>query len=116
MRRSYTPEQKAQLIAALAAGMTQRQVAAQFGVPVGSVAVFAAAAREVALMQDYRDVTQAHIRAAAEQSWRTLDVQLRLLGDRDYLTLHGGEVFSLASAYRVVAETLGRFLLAARMD
>lgn len=110
--RTYTPDQKAEVIAALASGMTQRQAAKVFNMPAGTVAVWRAGAKSIMLVQDYREVVLASAKQYAAIAWRALNVQAELLSDRQYLTEHGGEVFGLASAHRVVAETLGRILAA----
>ena len=111
-RRKYTPEERADIIARIAAGQTQAQVTADLGVPSGSVALLAAPAQDLINSADYRFVVLAAAQRYAAKSWRTLDTMLDLLGDREWLEAHPDMVFGVASAHRVLAETLGRILAA----
>ena len=117
-RTKYTDAEREaitqQVVTLLASGMSHSQVATQLNIPSGTVKVYSAAARAVQsiVTRNYSDIIIADVRRHAEHAWRTLDVQLELLGDKEYIEAHGGEVFALASAYRIVAETLGRFLAA----
>ncbi len=112
-RRSYSPAQRADVAARFAAGQTLAQVVKETGYPFGTVALMKAATRSLDIIQPYRQQVLADAKIYASQAWRTLDTMLALLGDEEYLKTHGDHVFALASAHRVVAETLGRILAAA---
>ncbi len=105
-----TADQKKEVAARLLAGQTHRQIAADLQVPLGSVSVTGAAIKDLALIQDYRDTIVAQAKAYAEQAWPQLEASLRVLSDEQWLREHPSEAFPLASAHRVMAETLGRIL------
>lgn len=103
---------KPEIIAALAAGETQRAVADRLKLSRGTVAVYSAAAKSVILMQDYREVILRDAKAHLVKAWAAADNLAGLLGDREYVAAHQSEVFGMGSAYRVVVETLGKLLIA----
>ena len=109
-RIKHDIEVRADVAARLAAGQTHQHIADETGVPRGSVALLAPSAPIAS--REYTQIVLASAQRYAAQAWETLDTMARLLGDEDYLRTHGEHVFSLASAHRVVAETLGRILAA----
>ena len=112
-RRQYTPEEHADIAARFAAGQTQAQVARETGIPQGTVAHYQPAGMALAAIDsDYTAVVLARAKIYAAKAWTALDVQLGILGDRAWLEKHGEHVFNMASAHRVLAETLGRILAA----
>lgn len=98
------------IIAALAAGETKRAVAERFNVSPGTVGTWMAGARAVAVVQDYREIVVTQAKAYAAQTWKAMDVHVRILADEAWVREHPGESFGLASAQRVLGETLARIL------
>lgn len=107
-----TPEQRAEITAAIAAGQTVRQVAVDHGVSLGTASNAGVVLRQGPIIQSYRSVVVEAAQSYAARAWEALETQLRVLGDEQWIREHPSEAFGLASAVRVQAETLGRILAA----
>ena len=63
-------------------------------------------------VQDYREITRIRVVEYAEAAFETLRNQLQLMGDREYLEAHGGDLGSVAQSHRIITEQLAKFLAA----
>ena len=111
-RRSYTPEQKAEILAKLASGSTVRDTARDLGIPQGTVGNVQNARSTMMNVQEYKEEIARRVLNYANGCFDTLDTQVRILGDRTYIEAHGSDVFAVSQSHRIVGEQLARFLAA----
>jgi len=107
---------KPQIIASLAAGMTQRQVAKEYNVPSGTVATLAAGAKAVVIVKEKRDEIGEQVAAYIATTLDTLRTQSLYFGERPFLDdpKKTGNASQLAILHGVLADKLVRILGALR--
>ena len=113
--RRVRTEQREKVIEVTAAGANVRDAALAAGVGKSTAAAIVREARALvdadALQIDVTSAIARYLRTTSE----TLEAQAKLLGDPEWLkseTRQAGEVFSVASANRVLCEQLMRVLVA----
>ncbi len=109
-RRRYSDAVKAEIAARLLAGQTTVSVAHAMDIPQATVAMQSSAVVAISSTTDYRLTVVAEAKRYAAQAWLALDTQLQILSDDAWCRDHPEHVFGIASAQRVLAETLARVL------
>jgi hypothetical protein len=117
-KQTYTEELKIEVIAALASGMTQRQAAAQFNIPLGTIATLSAGARNVTLVHKNKQVIGAKAFTYIAASLDTLTAQVQRFGSDEFLSNpnHTAQAQGLAILHGVLADKLIRFFEAYQGD
>lgn len=111
-RRSYSPEQRAAAVEAVANGELVTTVAARLGVPTGTVGSWVAGGRSVAIVHADRATLTAAVTAYVVESMETLRVQAAFYRSDVFLTnpelVHAAG--GLAALHAVLADRVIRIL------
>lgn len=110
-RKTYTPEQKAEVCAALAGGMSVREAAKHFGMPSGTVATLNAGAKSVVIVQENKQVIGAKAYGYITETLDTLHAQVKHFGSSNFLSdpEQTANAQGLAILHGVIADKLIRF-------
>jgi len=114
-KREYSEEQKAEVMAALLAGQSVREVARQYNIPRGTIATWSASIdRKISTDSDTKKEIGNLIVGYLAESLNTLRIQVRAFADEEWL--HKQPASEVAVLHGVIADKAIRLLEALAGD